>query len=577
MYFKYKLIILSILFLTLTGCVIPARIDPAPPSYPTLFEGWKQTLTREPVQTNLTHTPEPTLAIQGQPSPTPPSTQEETQPSLYLNPGLSPHFLSQLDISPFSLTLDPAVADLQINIAPVNADSDDPIWVYSLVAPFYTTTDSLTLEDLQALWRGEPAQFFLTQLYLTAETRAALSVLWGEPGENQVTVLAQDELVAMDATSEPILAVLPYEELTPRWKVLRLDGQSPIDTHFDSCAYPLSVQIRFEGGLPEGTITLPPGNYDPKKRTGLVMTGVTALVRATAYRMELNGNTFPGQDIQTWLAEADLAHISNEVPFAENCPTPDPVQHDLIFCSAPERIELLEYVGADIIELTGNHMLDYGVPAMELTLQLYEERGWQTYAGGWDLTVAQSSTLINHNGNQLAFLGCNPVGPYRAWATDTQPGSAPCGDYSWLVAEIERLRSEGYLTIVTLQYAEDYTARPSAQMIADFQRLADAGAVVVNGSQAHTPKIMTFYKDSFLHYGLGNLFFDQMEVYSGDTLLAGTRDEFLDRLTFYDGELVSVELLTAKLEDYARPRPMTGVEREAFLSRIFSLAKDYQE
>ncbi|MFN2304723.1 MAG: CapA family protein, partial [Anaerolineales bacterium] len=118
---------------------------------------------------------------------------------------------------------------------------------------------------------------------------------------------------------------------------------------------------------------------------------------------------------------------------------------------------------------------------------------------------------------------------------------------------------------------------PSAQMVTDFQRLADAGAVVVNGSQAHTPKLMTFYNNSFLHYGLGNLFFDQMEVYSGNVLLSGTRDEFLDRLVFYDGKLVSIELLTAQLEDYARPRPMTTTEREAFLERIFSLAVDFQE
>jgi len=58
--------------------------------------------------------------------------------------------------------------------------------------------------------------------------------------------------------------------------------------------------------------------------------------------------------------------------------------------------------------------------------------------------------------------------------------------------------------------------------------------------------------------------------------MEGTRDEFIDRLVFYNNRLVSVELLTSKLEDYARPRPMTLEERDAFLSRIFNLALDYQ-
>jgi poly-gamma-glutamate synthesis protein (capsule biosynthesis protein) len=253
------------------------------------------------------------------------------------------------------------------------------------------------------------------------------------------------------------------------------------------------------------------------------------------------------------------------------------VQQGLIFCSSPERIELLEYISTDIVELSGNHMNDYDIAAMNLTLEMYAERGWETFAGGWNLEDARSPALITHNGNQLAFIGCNPVGPPNAWATETQPGSAPCGDYGWMLDEIRSLRANGYLTIVTLQYEEDYTAYPSIEMEADFRRLAEAGALMVSGSQAHTPKNMVFSDSAFIHYGLGNLFFDQMEVYYNDRLMPGTREAFIDRLVFYDGQLISVELLTTMLEDYARPRPMTPIEREALLSRIFRIAVDSYE
>ena len=63
----------------------------------------------------------------------------------------------------------------------------------------------------------------------------------------------------------------------------------------------------------------------------------------------------------------------------------------------------------------------------------------------------------------------------------------------------------------------------------------------------------------------------------GETYMPYTRDEFIDRLVFYNNRLVSVELLTAELEDYARPRPMTTAEREAFLSRIFDAVEGYLE
>jgi len=39
---------------------------------------------------------------------------------------------------------------------------------------------------------------------------------------------------------------------------------------------------------------------------------------------------------------------------------------------------------------------------------------------------------------------------------------------------------------------------------------------------------------------------------------------------FYNGKHISSEMLTAFLEDYARPRPMTEEERGAFLQEIFS-------
>jgi poly-gamma-glutamate synthesis protein (capsule biosynthesis protein) len=39
---------------------------------------------------------------------------------------------------------------------------------------------------------------------------------------------------------------------------------------------------------------------------------------------------------------------------------------------------------------------------------------------------------------------------------------------------------------------------------------------------------------------------------------------------FYDGKHISTEILTAFLEDFAQPRPMTDEERSFFLDNIFT-------
>jgi poly-gamma-glutamate synthesis protein (capsule biosynthesis protein) len=49
----------------------------------------------------------------------------------------------------------------------------------------------------------------------------------------------------------------------------------------------------------------------------------------------------------------------------------------------------------------------------------------------------------------------------------------------------------------------------------------------------------------------------------------GTEREFIDRHVFYDGRYLGVDVLTAMLEDYAKPRPMTAAERQSLLSDVF--------
>jgi poly-gamma-glutamate synthesis protein (capsule biosynthesis protein) len=310
---------------------------------------------------------------------------------------------------------------------------------------------------------------------------------------------------------------------------------------------------------------LPSTNRDEGQMTVVVMTGVTALTRATAWRMEGKGLTYPAQDIGDWLREADITHVSNEVSFDPECGPPNPVQEGLLFCSDPRYIELLEHISVDVVEMTGNHIADAGVEHIEPTLDMYEARGWQYFGGGRNLEDARQPAIFNHNGNAIAFLGCNPVGPASVWATPERAGAAPC-DNALLYAQLAELRAQGILPIVTLQYWEEDRYDPTPQQVADFEALIEAGAVIVSGSHAHHAQGFGFREGHLIHYGVGNLFFDQME-------LMGNRQEFIDRHVFYAGRHISTELLTALLEDWARPRPMTKEERAALLQTVFAVSR----
>lgn len=506
-------------------------------------------------------------------SPTPPAVQatpDPARPLLWVSPALPKAIRDRMQVQSMvqlASSRESATLRLEINpSAPVPGQSTT--WIYALVTPFPSMVDEVSRADLRAAWNGKSTGSFNDRpLLMTAETSAALESWWGSPASGAVQVIDETALLDTAWNNPPAWAIIPFEQIAPRWKVLRVDGQSPLEKSFAADHYPLALPVGLSGSADVARgLTLPlPANRDPHKLTVLVMTGTTAISRHIAERMEAKGMTYPAQAIGDSLSEADLTHISNEVPFYKDCPKAGPDRADMRFCSSPKYIQLLEAAGTDIVELTGNHILDWGYQPFLDTLEMYRQRGWKTFGGGANLEDAKKPLYIEHNGNKLVFLGCSPAGPAPVWASQYTPGSAPC-NFDRLEQQVRVLRASGYLPIITYQAVEtdDYVPT-AAQGTPNFRRMAAAGAVIVSGSQSHVPQTMTFVGSSFVHYGLGNLFFDQMDP-------PRDRQEFIDRHVFYDGKYLGVELLTALLEDYSQPRPMTTSERADFLSKIFSLS-----
>jgi hypothetical protein len=530
-------------------------------------------------------TPTPTRTPRPTPTRTPTPTPTPAWPlTVYVPEGLPAPVADALNTALaehpdlFVPTGDVAAADVRIEFG---ADHGVPLidrWVYAVVAPFPTITDEVAWADVEASWHGTPAGPFAGQpLLMSEDTARTLAVVMGEPAAGAVEIVAAEELIQRAWDTRPAVrlnahgeawAIVPFDRLEPRWKVLRMDGVSVLDKGLDTDAYPLIVRAGATGkeyGIAKLLEILggPLTNRDPEKMTVLMLTGVTALGRCTADRMDRNGVLYPAQDIRPWLIEPDITHISNEVSFANNCQ--QSCRDSVVFCARPNYIELFEDLDIDVIELTGNHLLDWGVGAMELSLSMYDERSIPYYGGGWNVVQAQQPLIVTHGVHTFGFIGCNPAGPPSDWATESRAGSAPCSFGALaeqLGPRIRQLREQGIIPIVTLQYEEYDQFEPRPGQMADFRALVDAGAVIVSGSQAHHPQTFEFYNGAFIHYGLGNLFFDQMQWIE-------YRREFVDRHVFYDGRHISTEVFTAMLEDYARPRPMTPLEREAFLTDAF--------
>jgi poly-gamma-glutamate synthesis protein (capsule biosynthesis protein) len=560
-----------LLLALLSGCATPVLPSPAKLVAPSAT-------TVAPVSIPSTPSPVPTtLSIPTwTPAPLTPTTPPTSTPpppiTIVLDPG-APAALRER-ISELIASRPADFAWGEPGTAEVTAGPDPALPLgtrfYALVAPFPTTLDGVSRADLAAAWNGVP-DLLGGSLFLSAETAAALEPKLGVPPA-AAQFLAPAELLEAAWSSRPAWAIVPFEELEPRWKVLRVEGFSPLDKPLDAEAYPLALPIGLKGPLDKaekvwaalGGAAAGITNRDENRMTVLAMTGVTALVRATAFEMEIQGLTYPGEEVVGVLESADIAHVSNEVSFAADCPYPDPSRQDgnLRFCSADRYIELLDYVGVDVVELTGNHVNDWGTAAFSRTLGIYQERNWGIFGGGANALDASRPLTMTHNGNTIGFVGCNPAGPQFSWATANSPGTAYCSIES-LSGSVAELAPQVDVLVIGIQYREFYNYAPTAQQRMDFAALAEAGADIVSGSQGHHVQGFAFPAGHFVHFGLGNLFFDQMDM-------LGTRQTFVDRHVIYDGRHISTELWTGLIENWARPREMTAAERENLLLSVFA-------
>jgi len=450
-------------------------------------------------------------------------------------------------------------------------------WTYVLVSPFPSLQEGIKTSKLKLFWEGISKGLYANQpLVMSDETRHMLSSRLGPPDVDSISIVPEDEILNTLWPDPETWAVIPFSKLEPKWKILSVSGQKAIHEDFKPSIDLLSIPISVSGYPAHRESFLSENrnltNRNPDEMTTLILTGVTALVRDTARLMEENGITYPAENIGAFLQSADFTHINNEVPFASNCPPPAIDVSSQRFCSDDRYLELLNFIGADIIELSGDHLGDYGPEAMFHTLDLYRELDLHVYGGGKNLQEGLKPLPITHHGNKFAFFGCNAKTSKRyATASVYTPGAARC-DFPWMRQEIQKLKKEGYLPIVTMQHEEVYGNQNQINK-EDFQSLANSGAVIVSGSQAHQPQPIEFYADSFIHYGLGNLFFDQYDISQRLPFYQYTDKAFLDLHVFYQNRHINTELITIQFVDDAKSRFMKERERKNLLSYVFNLSK----
>ena len=308
-------VLLLALTLALGACSLPTDSPPTPTPLATPIP------TTEPISVP------PTATLTPEPTPTP----EPLRVSL---PDAWPQverLTAALEDAGFVVVEDAGEASAVVRALPLAEAAGDVLArrVFAVVAPFATVRDEITLAELQERWSGQAAAPLLV-----TEQAAGLATLFGaEPAQ----IISASDLLAQLDQQPDALGILPFDQLDPTFKVLAVDGVNPLDNQLAIETYPLALALMVDGPGAAEVVShlqgvLPASNREPDRLTTLVMTGVTAMSRGTAARMEEHGYTYPAEVISDTLRAADITHVSNEVPFIDGCKVNN-IYMNLVLCS----------------------------------------------------------------------------------------------------------------------------------------------------------------------------------------------------------------------------------------------------
>lgn len=414
---------------------------------------------------------------------------------------------------------------------------------YVAVAHLHSDRENITMRELSGLARDG-------KLTMLARDKEELADLIGVD-TNGTTSAASDIRLFLDST-----AVIRVEDLSPEFKVLKVDGKSI----WDDDDYPLFAKVVKKG---------PEDEFDRSKAIKVTSVGDIMLSRTVYKKMASNGFSSPFENVDERLSASDITFGNLESPLSDAFTTP---LHGMSFVAPVKSVDGLIAAGFDIVGLANNHTGNFGRKAFADTLAVLKQNDIEHVGGGATEIDAKSYKVLDVKGAKFAFLDINSI-----WgdmpATGDSPGVwhinlEPCGRITQkqldeITGKVKEARENSDFVIAMIHWGTEYTHDPNQEMKLLARQMVDAGADLIVGTHPHWTQGVEVYKDKFITYSLGNFVFDQ--EWSQKT----KQGLILDTI-FYKDKLVSASLTPVLIEDYHRPRILSKEEGKPIMDDVWA-------
>ena len=180
------------------------------------------------------------------------------------------------------------------------------------------------------------------------------------------------------------------------------------------------------------------------------------------------------------------------------------------FKANPNRLEIYNEMGIDLVTLANNHVYDFGENAFMDMLDAFDNHKIPHIGAGRNIEEASKPYFFVINGYKIAFVNANRSEKFilTPEATNTTGGVLRCYDPTAFTNIIKKTKEESDYVIALIHWGkEDHHELEQVQIDTSITYI-DAGADLIVGTHAHVLQGIDFYKDKAIIYNLGDFIFN---------------------------------------------------------------------
>lgn len=222
------------------------------------------------------------------------------------------------------------------------------------------------------------------------------------------------------------------------------------------------------------------------------------------------------QDLLGEMNDADIMMMNNEFTYSNRG---EPLAGKAYtFRANPQRAQLLDVFGVDIVGLANNHVYDYGPDALEDTLATLEEAGVPSVGAGRNLNEAKEPFYFVANGKKIAIVAATQIERstnYTKEATETTPGVLKTLNPDKYVQALADAKKNSDYVIAFVHWGTEGDEHYGADQTSLARKFVDAGADVIIGGHTHCLQGIQYLDGVPIIYSLGNFWFSSGTLDTG--------------------------------------------------------------